>query len=620
MNRQRSEHTLLLAVVCCGAAALLNLTLAIRFGLAHIAALAPYSALALLLSGVVLLRFRLRRLAEDERRDLDTAPETRTTLFERDEETEALTMARTRAHFERWAIPTIAFILGGLQLYLARRLFGVRPVPLPPPEAPLLLTSALLAGQGFVLFIVGRYQLGLSQQEQDRWLRGPGALVHLAAWAALIGAAASVAHDLIPNSTLWAQRALAGLLGVLGIESLLRGIAEFYRPRRRVTDCLSYESRIADLVANPGPMLNNMAQALDYQFGFNVSETWYYRFFRGALLPLVLFQIAILYFLSCLVFIGPDEVGIRERYGRPLDEAWLLSGGFHLKAPWPFETVRRVPTSLLEARIGEPVFEDEHEEEVRLWGQAHHLDEDVFLAAYRAEDLPDETGDAVPVNLLNIDLSVEYVVVDPLAYAYGHADPKLALRRLLRRAITREVASRDLLDLLSAEQLAMGQRLRDSLQQDTDRKQLGIEIQTVRLEGIHPVAHVAHAFEEVLAAQEEKRALISGARAYANRQVPTARARAAQRISEAEAYAAQRRAVAGAEAERFEILAATHDRAPAIFRQHTYLRALRDSLADTRKVVVAAGPTDEVLQINLEEKTALDLFDFTAPTLPETRP
>lgn len=325
MNRQRSENSLLAALVCCGVATLLNLLLAIRFDLAHIAALTPYAALALLLSGFVLIRFRLRRLAQEERRDLDTATDRGATLFEREEETEAMTVARTQAHFEKWAVPYGAFLLGALQLYLSRRLLGISPVPAPPPDAPLLLASALLAGQGFVLFIIGRYQLGLAQQAQDRWLRGPGALVHLAAWAALLGAAASVAFDLTPGMITWAQRLLAGLLGVLGIESLLRGIAEFYRPHRHTTGCLSYESRIADLIANPGPMLNNMAQALDYQFGFSVSETWYYRFFRGALLPLLLFQVAILYLLSCFVFIGPNEVGIHERYGRPLDQNWRLS-------------------------------------------------------------------------------------------------------------------------------------------------------------------------------------------------------------------------------------------------------------------------------------------------------
>lgn len=618
MNEKQGQSPLLAAALLCGAGTLLTLTLAVRFHVAVAQAIVPYLVIGFLLAAAVLLRLRLRQRADEERQSLaaDSASAASGRLFDPLSDTEAMSAARTQSQFERWAVPAMAPVLAILQIaWAARRLQA--PVTDPPgPEAPLLLVAALLAGQSFALFLLGRYQIGLARQAHLRWLRGPGVHLHLAALVGLLAAAAAAgAHAGLPALPGLAARALDGLLLVLGGESLLRGIAEFYRPQRRRSDCLSYESRLAHLLAEPAPWLRNVTQTLDYQFGFQVSETWYFRFFRGALLPLLLFQALGLYLLSCLVFIGPDEEGILERNGRPRPDHWRLESGPHLKAPWPFETVRRVPAKRLQVvAIGSP---DAETSPHRLWTDAHHGSQEPLLTAHAGEL---SGGDAVPVNLMNLHASVEFLVSDVYAYAYRAADPAGALERIVRRAVTREMASHDLRELLAAERSEAALRLREQVQAEADAWGLGIAIQTLQVQGIHPPVQVALAFESVLAAQEEQRAGISRATAHANRQVPLALARSAAAHSEAEAYATRRRALAEADARRFQTLLATDHDAPSIFRQHTYLRVLRDSLAGARKYVVAADASDEVLQFNLEEKARLDLFDFTSPALKGSAP
>ena len=68
---------------------------------------------------------------------------------------------------------------------------------------------------------------------------------------------------------------------------------------------LVYDSRLVGLLAEPEGLFTTAAHALDYQFGFKVSETWFYRFLEKALAWLILLQIAVLVPSTSLVFVSP---------------------------------------------------------------------------------------------------------------------------------------------------------------------------------------------------------------------------------------------------------------------------------------------------------------------------
>ena len=67
-------------------------------------------------------------------------------------------------------------------------------------------------------------------------------------------------------------------------------------------------------------LITTAAQALDYQFGFKVSETWFYRFFEKALGWLLLLQLGALVLSTCVVFIEAGEQGLLEHFGKPRGE------------------------------------------------------------------------------------------------------------------------------------------------------------------------------------------------------------------------------------------------------------------------------------------------------------
>src|SRR5262249_24197752 len=79
----------------------------------------------------------------------------------------------------------------------------------------------------------------------------------------------------VPKVDLFVAQGLSLLLGLLAIETLIALVLEIYRPRvKGKIGRPLYESRLTGLLAHPEGLFTTAAQALDYQFGFKVSETW----------------------------------------------------------------------------------------------------------------------------------------------------------------------------------------------------------------------------------------------------------------------------------------------------------------------------------------------------------
>lgn len=600
---KRNERIALLAALLAALWLTADTVLARLTQLRVVEALLPFPALALIVAVVVYLRERLTRRADDEKRNALLAERERTTgsIFDQENAPELFTVARTRQQFERFLVPTFApllAILTGLSVWWLYRQFSL-PVAEP---AQRLLAIAFLGGQVFTLFLLSRYLLGLG-----KLLRGPGILLGVTCVAAFIAGIATVAGELgYPPADPLAAWVLVAFLAVLAVENLLSFLANLYRPRRGGDElCRSYESRLGGLVVEPGTWARSITGALDYQFGFKVSETWLYRFLEDALLPLVIFQLVVLYLLSCLVFLGHDETGILERFGKPVTQ---LDSGFHLKVPWPFETVRRFPAKrILSFRIGQGASAT-NDPRVITWSVPHAPNEEQFLVA-----APRVGEGTVPVNLVAFNIPVEYQITNVFAFAYQHADAPRLVEQIAYRSLTREAASRDLFELMGAGQTKVADSLRQRIQTETDRLGLGVRIVFVGLQNVHPPTQVAEAFESVIGAIEQREAAILTARAAAGKTVTLAGADAAKATLEAEAYRAQRQEISVAEAKRFLIQLDTAVKSPRVFRSSLYLDTLAGALADARKFIVPASASNEVYQLNFEDRLRTELFEITPP-------
>lgn len=631
MNSNREKMALFAAVLSV-VAALVDLLLFRKTGLWTVLAMQPFCGLALLTSVIAYARLRLARMAEDERRDEALARNERpdASLFAAGESS-PFTAARSLEQFEKWVLPVVPvlFALGlgiaAAALYRAATQSVARP-------HDQLLAGAFLAGQSFFFFLLGRLLLGLGHEGEGEnrpaaLLRGPGVALGVTCFAGLIGAVAVIASEVGDDARFdrYAAFVLAAAAGALALEQMLRFVIAVYSPRHRRAFLTAYESRLGQLVADPAAWVRSFASAVDYQFGFSVSESWLYRLVRNALAPLLVFQLLVLWFMSCLVFLDPEEEAVLERFGRPVADRWKLESGFHFKLPWPFETVQRVAARrVLTTHIGFEADENASRPAVLTWTTPHYQQEDMYLVASRPGTAtllqPVESGpraaisaEAVAAGLISVNVPIEYRVTNLLAFVYAVQDPEKLLQALANRALTQTAAQLDLSDFLGPRRAEIGAALQQRIQADANAVGLGIEVVFAGIQGVHPPVQVADAYESVVGALEQKEATILTARAYTNQTLPVARANAEKMRHEAEAYRTRRAAIADAEVTQFEKRQQSFAAAPGVFKTSLYLDTLRESLAGARKYVVDAPDTRKVMIFNFEEKPYQDLLDLSSP-------
>jgi membrane protease subunit HflK len=461
------------------------------------------------------------------------------------------------------------------------------------------------------------------------------------------------------------------LLVVLGAETALNLIMDIYRPRLKGRYSRSaFDSRLLGVINEPGGILRSAADAIDYQFGFKASQTWFYKLLEQAIVPLILFGAVTLYLLSCVVVVEPDEQAIIEQFGDPVNGAGqvrLIGPGLAFKWPWPIDITYKYPTEMIsEISIGFVPKVDPKTGEVErkplLWGEAHYEKEYQLLVASQQSGTESMVG-TVPVSLVIAAVPVQYRIKDLYSYIYNHNEPEKLLESICYRELTKFAASakietgdqNDSEDSLLGTGRAKASRiLTERIQKAVNEQGLGVEIVFVGLQGIHPPPEVAADYQKVIGAVQKKQALILNAQAERNKTLgpivgsvekteklyelwlkyqqaedansledierlvkqldntfEEAKGNIFKTLRESQSYAFKKEILARATGDRFAEQLKAYRAAPEIYLQEQRLSMLEETLDGIRKYVVVADQNDTQI-------TIIDLQETRTPSIYET--
>jgi len=530
---------------------------------------------------------------------------------------------KAREQFERFFVPAFTTLLGlaqGVGVYLLWQWLPQAPMP-DLGKAPLVMVT--FAAFALILFMLGKYSSRLAGLEKLRLLRPGGAYLLLGSVICVVVVIAFAGgwFDFV-RLDFHLARIMVLLLSLSTLESFVNLVLEIYRPRTKgKAERMLYESRLVGLMGQPAGLVTTAAQALDYQFGFKVSETWFYKFLERALAWLVLFQLAMLMLSTTFVIIDPNELAIVERFGKPRVDGAVLEPGFHLKWPWPLEQIHRHPAKELQSfNVGyetgasqDDHGDDSHSEQRTLLWTASHYDEEINFLVASQEQGDGNEDQTVPVNFLSAAVPVQYVVNDFQAWYYNHAEPAKLLKSIGYREVVRYLVNVDLIDIMSVGRLKAADELKANIQARADALGLGVEILFVGLQDIHPpvgdkTAPVAGSFEEVIGAEQEMQAKILAAEGEAAEMVPRSRGEAARLVSEAQGASYERILTSGAKARQFRDLIKAYQSGPDVFKKRRYYDAMANSLTNVRKYVIVPNEVNETFMLNLEDNIAYDLL------------
>jgi membrane protease subunit HflK len=152
----------------------------------------------------------------------------------------------------------------------------------------------------------------------------------------------------------------------------------------------------------------------------------------------------------------------------------------------------------------------------------------------------------------------------------------------------------------------------EGLTEKLERIGLDIRIVGVERQFADPPNPVKDAFQDVINAREEKRALIHEAENYRNQELPKANGEADRMIQEARAFKFDRTSSAVGESERFLKIHGEYRRAPEVTRNRLFIEMIEHVLPRTKVMVLATDREGRPLRIKLFQGSVP-----TSPSLPE---
>ncbi len=411
--------------------------------------------------------------------------------------------ARRLAWMHRFFLPAISIVLAGAYAGIgAWRIFSAREL-LEPDKFVLPAHRGWAMAIGLALAVIGfifaRFVSGMAKQPVWGNLRGGAAV---AVGAAIMGLAIAVSHFVHFAGSDWLLRnmqvAAPAVMIFLGAEILLNLVLNLYRPRKPgEIPRPAIDSRVLAFVASPDRLAESIGGAISYQFGVDVTGSWAYQLISRSVLLLALVVAGVIWLLTCVDIIEPDQRALRVRNGRSEGE---VGPGLYFKLPWPFETLDTfAATGLREQQLATQTPANKGP---ILWTNDHAVKE-VFAIVQPTAAVAktgEEPGGVRDIALVSIEVPLRYNIKD-LSQFETFASPGT------REGLIRAVARREILTHLAAcnEDDVLGRRITDislelrrRVQGKLDELKAGVNVVSVSIEGVHPEKNAARSFETIV--------------------------------------------------------------------------------------------------------------------------
>ena len=206
-------------------------------------------------------------------------------------------------------------------------------------------------------------------------------------------------------------------------------------------------------------------------------------------------------------------------------------------------------------------------------------------------------------NIVDVDMTVQYVVSDPALFALKVRDPSDSLAQSSESALRHVVGTSEMHGILTEGRDTLALQVQARLQSYMENYTTGLSISKVNIKNAQAPRQVQDAFDDVIKAREDEQRAKNEAEAYANGIVPEARGRAQRLLEEANAYREEVVAKSTGEASRFKALLAEYQKAPRVTRERLYIDTLQDVLARTGKVMVDVEGGNNMMYLPLDRLT-----------------
>lgn len=301
-------------------------------------------------------------------------------------------------------------------------------------------------------------------------------------------------------------------------------------------------------------------------------------------LPIIVLVVVVLWLLSGIYVVKPEEVGVVKRFGKAVR---TTASGPHYHLPIPIETVLKpAVTQVRRIEIGFRSIGD------RQVGPNRAVPGESLMLT-RAE------------NIVNLTFIVQYKISDAVQYLFNVKYQDKTVKDAAEAAMRQVVGDNNIDDILTTGKFQVQQDAKSILQDILNGYNAGIQIVAVQLQDVHPPEQVMAAFKDVASAKEDKAKMVNEAHGYRNEILPKANGKASQIVNDAIAYKESKIISAQGDASRFEQILTQYKSAREVTEKRLYIEMMEKILPNVEKIIVEGTVGNNLLpHLSLDSNTS----------------
>ena len=280
--------------------------------------------------------------------------------------------------------------------------------------------------------------------------------------------------------------------------------------------------------------------------------------------------------------VDDTEQAVITRFGKYYK---TVGAGLHLKAPFGIDRSYNVPIKVVQTeQFGFQTIKA---------GQVNQYKNGITKESTML------TGD---LNIVDVEWSIQYRIVDPVAWLFNVQERKQTIRDISQSVVNTLVGDRAF-DTMESERSAIQTSALELMNENFKQLGLGINVILVQLQNIVPPEGVQQAFDDVNKAIQDKNRFINEGKEVYNAEIPRAQGEANQQVLVAEGYAAERINRAQGDVARFNAVYEEYKKSPKVTRERLYLEAMESVFNEQQNSTLIDSKLDNMLPIkNLTDK------------------
>ena len=287
----------------------------------------------------------------------------------------------------------------------------------------------------------------------------------------------------------------------------------------------------------------------------------------------VLIGILVIWLLTGIYVVGPDEVGVIRTFG---EFTRVTQSGLNWKFPSPIETANTPKvTEVKRIEFGFRSLKN---------GQYRTVEKESLML----------TGDE---NIVDAEMIVQYKIKDPVKYLFNIVEPELTVREAAGASLRTVVGRNKIDETLTTGKFTIQEETKEQVQSILDKYESGIHIVAVQLQDVSPPKEVIGAFKDVASAKEDKNRMINQAEGYRNDVIPKARGEAEAMIRDAEGFKESRIKRAEGDATKFTTILKEYNKAKSITEKRLYLETMEKVLPGIDKIIIPDKESGNMLNL-----------------------